>query len=323
MIIKSKGRKDTNFKQLVEYVHRSDTAQEQDPSMNFTFLHNIECKAEDLKGIVKAFLQNNDYRIKRSNGVAMHHDTLAFSEHDTAAIIKNPFILWDMAIKYIELRCPNSLAFARPHFDKKHWHLHVVHSGNQMNSKQASRVSKKEFAAIKEEMYEYRREKYPELVHSYLPENHRQRQSKEQTHDEYQMEQRGQRNPKEQLKEHLHNLIGKGSREQFLDYLQEQEAEIYERNGKVTGIKIGKRKYRFKTLLKDKPELLEQLTPLLTKSKTEQRIEQLEELSQQQQVRKQQIQQKEKEKEQKQELSSNTGLLREREYAPENNTYYE
>ena len=64
--IKSIGRKDANFGQLITCLHKQEGGSE----TSFTLLHNIfDVSPNDMKGIEQAFKENNRYRKKRKNGV--------------------------------------------------------------------------------------------------------------------------------------------------------------------------------------------------------------------------------------------------------------
>jgi hypothetical protein len=181
-LVKSMTRKDNSFGQLVNYLHKEEPTfgelvgyihKEKDQENKVTtLLHNIpEIEPDDIEGIIEAFKENDTYRRQRKNGIVQYHEVVSFSPSDTEKLIQNPSILMDMARKYLQLRAPNSLAIARPHFDEEHLHVHIMISGNCRESKEPSRISQKDFEKVKQELNEYQQSQYPELSNSVIEEH--------------------------------------------------------------------------------------------------------------------------------------------------------
>ncbi len=176
------SRKDTSFGQLVGYLHKEDTVLEQlvgyihkEATQKLgvsTLVYNLpSVTPDDLEGITQAFKDNDVFRSQRKNGVVQYHEVISFSPSDRNILAQNPQILLDMARKYLDLRAPNSLAIARPHFDQEHIHLHIMISGNQYQSKESSRISQQMFERVKQELNEYMLCQYPELSNSVIKEH--------------------------------------------------------------------------------------------------------------------------------------------------------
>ena len=144
MIVKSKGRKDSDFGQLVNYIFQLD-GQEVEHDYP-AYLHNMpSAVATEPESIVKAFTVNDSFRKVRKGGVGMYHEILSFAPEDRERLMKNVSILYDMAAEYIRLRAPNALAMAKAHLDKKHVHIHVLLSSNERGTSKSVRLSKAEF----------------------------------------------------------------------------------------------------------------------------------------------------------------------------------
>lgn len=253
MTIKSIGRKDTNFNQLITYLHQHDREQQE----GFTFLHNIWVAPDNLDGIEQAFKTNNTYRRKRTNGIGQYHEVMSFHPDDAPYIKEHTELLEDMARVYLELRAPHAIALARPHIDTKHIHLHFMISPNEQGSKQNIRLTKKQFQALRRTMEEYQLKYYPDLKHSYVHSRDSKRYETEKalfttkSHKVWQMNERGMdTEEKNYVKNRVGELLQQARDEQSLFQLAEQEQmEVYRYRGKLTGVIFNGRKYRFRRLL--------------------------------------------------------------------------
>lgn len=130
---------------------------------------------DDIEGITQAFKDNDTFRSHRKNGVVQYHEIISFSPEDRVVLTRDPGILMDMARKYLDIRAPNSMAIARPHFDEEHIHVHLMISGNQFQSKETSRISRMAFDRVKQQLNEYQLNQYPELSNSVVEEHFRPR----------------------------------------------------------------------------------------------------------------------------------------------------
>lgn len=254
-IIKSIGRKDTNFKQLIDYLHRLDGGEEE----TFTYVHNMLGVApDDVKGMEQAFQDNNQYRRKRKNGIGQYHEVMSFHPEDRETLLQHPEILEDLARVYLELRAPGTVAIARPHTDKNHLHLHFMISANELGKAKSIRLSKQKFQAIRRTIEDYQLVYYPELKGSYV---HSRDQGKyhgqeyEQTtvsnHNERQMEKRGLMvHDKKELSSTVRALLNNtDDMQEFKQILNDYKIETYQYKGRLQGVKFNGRKYRFGRLL--------------------------------------------------------------------------
>jgi hypothetical protein len=162
MIIKSKGhqKKSGIFRFLINYVF-SDKGKANEEN-SFSFFHNV--LSRDVNSISQEFLENDNFRKQRSNGLALHHIIISFSPEDSEHISVD--VLHDLIQKFIQLRGNEGLYFGRLHSSEEHQHVHLIMSANKYLSGQSMRVSKDEFQRIHQELEVYQREKYPEISRS-------------------------------------------------------------------------------------------------------------------------------------------------------------
>lgn len=73
----------------------------------------------------------------------------------------------DLAKKYLSLRAPHALAYAKVHHQGAHPHIHLLISANHHQSPKKIRLSQSRFRKIKKQLEAYQRKHYPALVHSH------------------------------------------------------------------------------------------------------------------------------------------------------------
>ena len=130
--------------------------------------HNlfVDGNENGCSAIEEQFIQNQKYAAYRTNGVVMYHEILSLSVHDNKLVTEE--MLLDMGRKYLEMRAPKAMAFGRTHFDRNNPHLHLMISGNEVESRKKAWVYKGEFKKIKRELEVYQRKQYPELGMSHV-----------------------------------------------------------------------------------------------------------------------------------------------------------
>lgn len=240
MIVKSLTRKQSTFRQLLEYMMHDDDRLTK--SGSFVLQQNIQGKTID--DWVKAFEQNEQGRIhKRSNNVKMYHEILSFSNRDIQKI--SPKTLKDIAKKYMQIRSEQALFIAIPHQDKEHLHIHFCMSGVEQFTGLSTRISRERFKEIKQEIQTYQIEHFPQLSNSVV--NH-DKKSKDISEKEYQVKKRTGQTEKERIKQLLDTLyMQSNSKDDFYKRIIDNGLQTYERGGKNYGI-IGERNMRFATL---------------------------------------------------------------------------
>lgn len=182
-------------------------------------------------------------KFKSRNMVTMHHDIISFAVKDSPQL--NNEKLKDMARQYIRLRSPNAPAVATFHHDAKHLHIHIALAGAKYKTGLANRVSKFEFASIKQQMEEYQRATYPELINSQVEHGKGIDYQKE---EQYHVRKRKQ-SKRGVIRERLGELLPQAaSIEELKQLLEEEGIPHYERGGRIYGVTVDGRNYRFSTL---------------------------------------------------------------------------
>lgn len=264
MIIKSLSRKTESFHQLVRYIFH-DKEQVKD-ERQFTLLHRIysdfrqankEEQDRSLLNIADEFVQNQRFAKERKNGVKMYHEILSFDTKVRDEITKES--LQEITQKYIEERAEKGLVLARPHFDGEHIHVHLMISGNEERSVERANLSRKEFEECKRITREFQRERYPQLSPV------KELELGQKQHREYwkrgdrkaEMEKLGKPFTEKELSGELliRSINACGNVTQIERFLKLNGVKTYRRGGKATGITVGKRNYRYGTLLKGMPHL--------------------------------------------------------------------
>jgi len=224
-----------------------------DPEKDFMIARNLPT-VDNIEQIEASFVENDKYRKKRST-ISHYHSILSFSPSDRENITES--MLYDLGQKYMQMRGENALSFCVPHYEKTHFHLHVVHSGSEYKSSKSLRLSDKEFAALPKNMEKYQLEHYPQLVNSIAYLDKELKQKKEVQRDRntrtqkvYRMRQRQSDiiTEKERLTETLKRAYNHAqSREEFYNLLRKMGLSLYKYRERIAGV-MGRRKYRFKTL---------------------------------------------------------------------------
>lgn len=158
MILKTIRWKIGAFERLVDYIGRS-TGEEG----SFILEHNLR-PSGDLSSIANQFRENDAYRKKRTRGVVLYHEILSFHAGDREHL--TPDVLEDLTRKYLSIRAPEGLAFAMPHYDKGHIHVHIMLSGVQFKSEKTLRMDNPTFTRVRRQIEAFQIDRYPELKHS-------------------------------------------------------------------------------------------------------------------------------------------------------------
>ncbi len=127
-----------------------------------SILHNLG--SSDPDGIRQQFQRNAHLLPPRKNGNTLYHEILSFGAEDRERV--TPAMLEDLTRRYLELRAPYALGYARAHFDTDCPHVHVVLSANNVGSAKRLRLSRRRFSGIKRDIERQQLKHYPELDHS-------------------------------------------------------------------------------------------------------------------------------------------------------------
>jgi hypothetical protein len=242
MMIKSMARKSVSFGQLLDYFSAPEEA---GPAL----LHNLQARQGD-PAAIRAELNTNAHLLPpRKNGNVLYHEILSFGAGDGAAL--TPAILEDLTRRYLDLRAPYALGYAKGHFDTDCPHVHLLISANNVGSHQRLRLPKQRFREIQRELERYQKERYPFLSDS-LAQERQPRRGVQETRAEQERRRRGDRTPsrKETVRELVTGELAVArSGPDFYRRLLSQGLRLY-RRGRTIGVEDLEdcRRYRLKTL---------------------------------------------------------------------------
>lgn len=244
MVIKDIPRKSPSFAQLANYILHEHDKPAPDGLNRFIFTRNL--KGRTVQEWVKEYEVNESYRIyRKSNQTYCHHVIISFHVDDRKSI--TTAMLKDTAKKFAARR-GIAQYIATPHFHQNAVHLHIMH-GIEYRTGRSLRMSKSQFADLKRSLEAYQQERYPELTHSMV--NHDKR-NKVKTHDrEYHVNARTGTTSKEKIKKSItETLTIAASPEEFTQLMKEKGITVYLRNGKLQGVLAPdtNRKHRFSRL---------------------------------------------------------------------------
>lgn len=220
-------------------------------------LHNLRSAFDYLPQIEAEFLENARHiRNQPKNGVVLYHEVLAIAEADREMVTEEMLI--DLAREYLRRRAPNALAYAKAQFDTASPHVHILISGNLIESKRKLRLERNDFERVKREMEIYQIEKYPQLEHSvvYRKQQHKAHDRPALTQGEHErirrLKDQASKPPtlKEEARERLKAcLTAAQSEEHLIELLNAAQLAPYVR-GKTPGVTDTRtgRKYRLNTL---------------------------------------------------------------------------
>lgn len=164
------ARKSPTFGQVLAYINRPS-------AKGRPILHNLINGADDLGAIEREYLDNFRYLPERKNGNALYHEILSFGEDDGPHLDDD--VIDDLVRRYLELRAPNALAYARSHGDRACVHVHLLISANNVASHRRLRLSKGQFERVKRASEAHQRARHPELVSSKIDHRSGRRQTRD------------------------------------------------------------------------------------------------------------------------------------------------
>lgn len=250
------SRKKADFQQLLEYINKGKEQK------NRPIFHNLKSDDDHIKMIAEEFEENAKYCPKRKNGVECYHEVLSLPKNISGKNI--PEILDNLARKYLKIRAPEALAYAKAHLDTDNPHIHFCISGNKLKQRTKNRLSKSDFNQIKRRLEKYKSQNFPELG---------------QTKTERKIpptpfikgETRKYRERGQTIKETLSRKISEiflsaSSLSESLQSLRQYGLEPYKRGKQaIYGVKYQKKKYRMSTL--GVRELIDSQTKIWTQTK--------------------------------------------------------
>jgi len=274
MILKTLPRKSISSpSRVIKYILESKDRIIDPKDGGFILTHNLS--GNNVEEWINEYLVNNSkrqYKSKSNNIIT--HEFISFSELDCDKV--TPEILKDFAEKFIALRGIQGMYIAVPHF-KENPHIHFCVGGLEYESGMSFRMSKSEFARLKQSLETYQREQYPFLEHSKI--EHGKGIKQEISDREAQLNiRKGKLSRKQILKSILSEKLPISQNLTDLkQVLEEQGIKIYERGGKLYGVQYEGRNHRFEKL-----GFLEQINDLEKRELSQHnRYNELEEITQQ------------------------------------------
>lgn len=260
MIVKSISHKrKTSFKYILEYLMNDDH--------NAEVVYKQLLRGNDIGSWQKQFSANSDKRkIQRKNAVHLHHDVLSFSPDSTSHLDKGT--LKDIAKEYIKLRAKHTLSLAVIHREKNHVHIHIALASTDYLGN-SNRLSKQEFSQLKKDIQLFQEKNYPKLEASVVNFSQSKKKTKISEKEMKMSLRTGETSDKEQLYYKVQSIFhASPDIQSFLHTLEHNDIKPYIRNGKLTGVRFNKRKFRFKTIGITEEMLLEkELNIIKTKNR--------------------------------------------------------
>lgn len=241
MIVKSIGQRSSGvFGRLLEYITWPDAAIKDAKGNPILLRHNIQ--GTSLDELERSFMANEATRMNApKNRLLAYHDILSFSKLDREHL--NVRVFEDLTRAYLSQRAATGMAAAAYHTDTQHYHIHILLGSTELATGKALRMSRDEFATVKENIQLYQQEHYPQLASVV-------QHGKGGEHvgaDEYCVKEKAGKSRKDEIKEILSTAFEHSySKEQFYANAKEAGLELYERNG-VVGV-ADNRNYRLSTL---------------------------------------------------------------------------
>jgi hypothetical protein len=231
MIVKSISKKGVCFGKLLDYIGVPKRAGDRLPDKGI-ILHNLETTQADPVALEREFLDNHRFVRARRNGVTCFHEILSLKDPHPQMIQ----ILEDLGRTYLQYRAPRALAYGQIHTETGHPHLHLLISGNEIESSKKIRISKKRFAIIKQKLERYQERHYPFLSHSVVFGSGKTK--------------KGLTLAQTQIHDEVLRYLDRATTQKSFEGLLGQAGMQFYRRGKSVGIKVIRtgKKYRFKTL---------------------------------------------------------------------------
>lgn len=184
-------------------------------------------------------LEMNEPKRIRNNATRVLHEIISFHPNDSKRLDRRK--LENLAREYINRRSKYGMFVVIPHLDDDHAHIHICGSPWSMKG-ESLRLSRAEFRELKVNFQEYQMEKYPELVHSKVVHDGKNRNIQEAGLRQ------GMSVKAKVLKDISEVIHRTTSPIEFFKELERLGFVVYYRSSRATGVIIGGRKYRFKTL---------------------------------------------------------------------------
>ena len=245
IIIKSMSRKTSSFSQLLNYINKGRTEEDE-----YHFRHNIYATKPYF--ITKEYLENHKKIKKRKNTNSLFHEVISIKYQNGYTKEELREILKDITEQYIKSRANNCLVYAVIHEQHNQIHSHLMISSNELENSKTHYFSQAKFEEIKNALREYAYAKYQNLEQLENKKDKAKKNTKSKTQDkEIHLKKRtGKTLDKETAREKLKNIFARSQNpNSFTQNLTREGFEVYKRGNTFGFIeKTTGKKYRIKTL---------------------------------------------------------------------------
>jgi hypothetical protein len=251
LIIKCLTSKTPRYFQILEYLNKNEGKIYNNQNQSFVYKQHLYGLTN--KQISREFMNNEKNRIyQKSNNIKFSQEILAFSDLDHEKLSIS--IIEDLTKEYIRQRSPYMQSYAIGHFNNNSYHVHIISSPIEIGTGLNLRMTKERFTELKIYMQQYQQERYPELSQSLV--RHGLGIDKEVGITKPKFKQSN----KDYIKALIHQSLSKANHSShFYDLLKEAGVLTYQRGEISKGVVYEGKKYRFKTLIPDFSNQLEQL----------------------------------------------------------------
>lgn len=248
MIVKAISHRSTKksaIQKLIRYVFdpekMKDMHKDRQPLVVKQFIHGY-----DPENWVDAFKENDEKRtFTHTRRTVLRHEIISFSPESNTFLDREK--LKAFAKFYLKHRSPHSLGVCAVHYDVA-IHIHFIISGVTIEGK-STRVSQKDFREFKILLQEFQKRKYPELSHSIVEHAKKKELLIKLSRAEQQMNGRGIFSEKQKISLKIMQMAKSCKNlDELTMRLHTHSIQTYNRNGLLTGVVLGKRKFRLTTL---------------------------------------------------------------------------
>ncbi|MBI1289209.1 MAG: relaxase/mobilization nuclease domain-containing protein [Flavobacteriales bacterium] len=225
--------------QLIQYIHQ----EKEDHPWRIAWNVPEEASFEELAELFKETERMRKYQHK--DAVRVSHEILSWSSEDRQLTEE---MMYDLTLKYLQMRSPLGLAVAIPHLNTDAAHVHIALNGVDLQGN-SIRLSFNELTELKLQLQEYQQEHYPELI-SYAKHGQAKEAQLALNNAEYEIKKRRGLCRREIVQKQILPYVQSSlSKQVFYQHLQELGFETYQR-GKSEGIVDPEngRRYRFSRL---------------------------------------------------------------------------
>lgn len=194
-----------------------------------------------------ALQANDDNRaFEHAHRTVLRHEIISFSPKSDPLLSREK--LRTFAKYYLKNRMEKpTMGIGVVHYDEAP-HIHFVIAGVALDGS-STRVSRKDFKDFKVELQQFQQDTFPELSHSVVEHSRSKLPRLKMTRAEEQLIRNGRVSEKEQLSQRVSNLAKEcTSLDELEERLKRTGFKPYHRKGLLTGLWMGKRKFRLSTL---------------------------------------------------------------------------